>query len=95
VSAPPSLASALCGLVEELEDKEEVRDVVLSGVGTGRLGSSGRSSTPAQREEPVMATHRGSEDSWRGCGWETLRPRNLASHPASLLAPSTPHFTKL
>ena len=82
--------------MEESEDEEEVRDVVLSGVGTGRLGSSGRSSTPAQREEPVVATNGGSEDSRRrGCGWDTLMPRNLASHPASVLAPSFPHFTKL
>jgi hypothetical protein len=47
--------------LEESEDKEEVRDVVLSDVGTSRLSSSGWSSTPAQTEEQVMATHRARE----------------------------------
>lgn len=58
MSAPPSLGSGLCGLVEVSEDEEEVRDVVLSGVGNGRPGSSGWSSTPAQREELVRTTDR-------------------------------------
>lgn len=70
MSSPPSLGFGLCGSVEESEDEEDVRDVVLSGVCMGRLSSSGWSSTPAQREELVRATSRASEDSQ---GW-TLRP---------------------
>ena len=41
VHALPSLGFGLCRLVESSEDEEEVRHVVLSGVGTGRLSSSG------------------------------------------------------
>lgn len=54
MSAPSSLGFGLCKLVEESEDEEEVRDMVLSGV--GKLSSSARSFTPAQREELVRVT---------------------------------------
>lgn len=57
--------------MESSEDEEEVREAVLSGVGTGRLSSSGWSSSPAPKEELVRA----SGDSQRPSGQERLKPR--------------------
>lgn len=82
MSAPPSLGFGLRRL-DESEDKEEVRDVVLSGVGTGRLSSSGWLSTPTQREELVRATHRALENSGMYLARETEEERRVGTCPES------------
>lgn len=84
MSAPPSLGFGLCRLVESSEDEEEVRDAVLSGVGIGRLNSSGWSSSPAQNKELVRATNRASGDSQRCSGQERLKPREGQGSDQSL-----------
>lgn len=61
--------------MEESEDEEEVRDVVLSGACIGRLSSSTWLSPAAQREKLVRVTNRASEDSQGWPGEEKLKPR--------------------
>lgn len=87
--------------MEESEDEEEARDVVLPGACMGRPSSSGWSSSPAQRDKPIKLTNRASEDSdviWPGetearIGAGTC-PKSLSqfSKEPGLLAPSFFYF---